>query len=118
MKKCYECYVAIPDDADMFCENCRNMLNNGELVMTFPGVAGVSDGPGSMARETNFMRPDVPKEMTRCFRRWEENGKFKKEPGLREKCDFLLKKAKEDKKKLGRQIKYDKGDAHLLGGIL
>lgn len=42
----------------------------------FPGLAGMSDGPGSARNEIVFDRPDTAKETEITFREMERNGQL------------------------------------------
>lgn len=56
-----------------------------EILRTrqFPGIAGLSDGPGSGATEVHFNKPDAKKEVLRVLRDMEDSGKLK-DPKMRE----------------------------------
>lgn len=79
-----------------------------EILRTrkFPGVHGVSDGPGSSANEMVYSRPDREKETRMTLKRMEEDGKFKGNPELLYAAKVAMAEAQSSPKE---KIDYDKG---------
>lgn len=82
-----------------------------EILRTrqFPGVANVSDGPGSCSKELIFDRPDMQKDIPLTIKKMEESGQLK-DPKMRAIATMKLEKAK----KMGpSKIDYQK-EGHPL----
>ena len=91
------------------------MKKNGikEIIESrqFPGLAGVSDGPGSGANEIVFDRPDVAKETEITLRKMEAEGQIK-DPKVAASAKKYL---SELKAKPPRKLDYQK-EGHPLDG--
>lgn len=106
MRKCYECRGTVQDNDSLLCDDCIALRDGGLLRLRFPGVSGVSDGPGSGNGQLCFSRPNVAKEMEVAFKRMEQDGKFVGHPERLASAQAMLKNAKS---KFQPNIDYDKG---------
>lgn len=109
MSKCYNCRC---DSDDFLCPLCKQAVEDGSIHLTFPGVTGVSDGPGSGNGEMVFDRIDTYNETRRTLARMEENGAFK-DPVKMAKAKKILEHAKRHEGK-----KLDKQKQHNSGGLI
>ena len=101
MKKCYNCREE-HDGSDMLCEVCKPYG-----IHQFPGVAGVSDGPGSCNNEMIFDRPDAKKDIELTCKKMEANGTFLRNPKMKALAEYKWKKA--------QTMSYQKADYQKTG---
>lgn len=89
MGKCYNCR---DETNDFLCPVCRDAVRAGSLHLTFPGVCGAGDGPGSGANEMVYWRDDTYNETRLTLKKMEEQGRLDT-PEKRAKAETILARA-------------------------
>jgi hypothetical protein len=107
MSRCYNCRGE--SNGELLCPECEVGVMNRTIRLKFPGVSGVTDGPGSCNGELIFDRPNPPKDIALTLKRMEADGK------LRDPDAMVDAKTKLDEAKSKPFVKVDYGkEGHPL----